>query len=123
MVINPQESRVLYAELKEDKNYEKLADITDLIIKRFLQEEILFEHELGFVEYDDRTEKYYVKYHLTLINNQYSKIEGEILGFKGVPIVRKFKNEHFGTFNVEKVSIFQRKIQNGQYISDFDLEL
>ena len=117
------ESRVLYAEIKKDKNYDILVNATDMIIKKFLEEEILYSNELGFIDYDSVEDKYYVQYHLTLINNSYARIQGEILGFKGIPIVKKFKNEKFGAFKPEYISIFQRKIRNGFYHSELDINV
>ena len=58
MVRNKHDSRVLYAEIKQDEHYEVLADITDRIIKRFLLEEVLYENELGHIQYDDSKDRY-----------------------------------------------------------------
>lgn len=54
-----------------------------MIIKKMLLEKVLFENELGFIEYDEELDKYYVQFHLTLINTSFFKIDGKIAGFQG----------------------------------------
>ena len=54
-----------------------------MIIKKMLLEKVLFENELGFIEYDEELDKYYVQFHLTLINTSFLKIDGKTAGFQG----------------------------------------
>eukprot|EP00345_Euplotes_harpa_P016977 CAMPEP_0168343170 /NCGR_PEP_ID=MMETSP0213-20121227/15891_1 /TAXON_ID=151035 /ORGANISM="Euplotes harpa, Strain FSP1.4" /LENGTH=368 /DNA_ID=CAMNT_0008350329 /DNA_START=11 /DNA_END=1117 /DNA_ORIENTATION=- len=111
------ESSVLYAEIAENKHYDTLVDLTDMIIKRMLLENVIYENELGFIEYDEQLDKYFVKFHLSLINTSLFKIEGEYIGFQGKPIVEKFKNENFGTFKPKTISLSRRKAVDGAHAS------
>lgn len=76
-------SKILWADIAKDDNYYILVDLADLIIKRMLLERILYENELGLIQYDQVSRKYMVKFHLTLLRTDIFKVNGKIIGFNG----------------------------------------
>ena len=82
-VAGTQDARVLYASLDTNEANSTLIGLTDMIIKKMLQDEVILENELGNIAYDESHDRYLVKFHLTLINSSTHRIGGQMLGFKG----------------------------------------
>ena len=116
-------SGVLFAKLDYDRHFETLVELTNMIIKRMLVEKVLFENELGHIEYDEQNDRYLVKFHLTLINSTHKLIDGNRAGFVGIPLLKRFGEEQFGSFKPNKICLYKRKIQNGVYLSELDINI
>ena len=68
-------AHVIFGKMIEDENYYKLKMITNLIIKKFVEENILNKKDLQDLhvseEYSDGELIYIIKYHITLLNIKY----------------------------------------------------
>ena len=68
-------TRVIFAKMIEDENHYKLKLITNLIIKKLLEENILNKKDFKNLniseEYSDGELIYTIKYHVTLLNLKY----------------------------------------------------
>jgi hypothetical protein len=68
-------ARVIFAKMIEDENHYKLKKITDLIIKKLIENNILNKQNLKnlniFEEYSDGELIYTIKFHATLLNIKY----------------------------------------------------
>jgi hypothetical protein len=76
-------TRVIYAKMKEDENYQKLSHIIHLIIKALVDNQIIDRSSFKdiHINYDDKTDRYSIKLHMTLFNvlflNKILKKKGE----------------------------------------------
>jgi hypothetical protein len=57
---NSKESRVIYAGLEWN---DALVDLTDMIVKRMIDKDVLFDNELGNTKYDAKYDRYMAKFH------------------------------------------------------------
>lgn len=73
-------SRVLFAWVGWN---DTLINLSDMIIKRLLDNEILFDNELAFINYDRKYNKFMVKFHWVLINSTYNQVDPRPVGFNG----------------------------------------
>ena len=69
------QARVIFSKMEEDNSYIKLEKIIDLVIKRLLKENIIYENELKELhvtkEGNDSNPFYKIEMHLTLLNTTF----------------------------------------------------
>ncbi|KRX07414.1 RNA ligase/cyclic nucleotide phosphodiesterase [Pseudocohnilembus persalinus] len=65
------EARVLFIKINEDKGYEILKEIVDLICKSFIEEEIIEEKDLQYIKFNRATRMYEIEQmHVTLMKTE-----------------------------------------------------
>lgn len=108
-------AHVVFAKMIEDENYYKLKMITNMIIKKLVEESILNKKNLQDLhineEYSDGELIYTVKYHITLLNVKYLNraLQKEKKPFKkdidATEILQCFKNIQFPECKMDKINL------------------
>ena len=108
-------AHVIYAKMIEDENHYKLKMITNLIIRKFLEENILNKKDLENLhineEYSDGELIYVIKYHLTLLNVKYlnralqKEKKAIIHDFNATDILQCIKDIKFPECKLDKINL------------------
>ena len=106
---------VIFAKMIEDENHYKLKMIINLIIKKFLEENILNKNDLGNLkineEYSDGELIYTIKIHATLLNVKYlnrafqKEKKDFIKDIDSTEILQKIKNIKFPDCKIDKINL------------------
>ena len=120
-------AHVIFAKMIEDDNHYKLKMMTNLIIKKFLEENILSEKDLQDMrineEYSDGVLMYTIKYHITLLNikylNRYLQKEKKQFkkDFDATEILQCINNIQFPECRLDKINLctMREDESNGKY--------
>ena len=119
---------VVYAKMIEDENHYKLKSITDIIIKKLLEEGILTKQDLKnfkiYEEYSDSELIYTIKFHVTLLNLKYLnkalKEENKPIEkkeFDATEIISCIKDIKFPECQMDKINLcaMREDPNNGKY--------
>ena len=120
-------AKVVFAKMIEDENHYKLKLITNLIIKKLLEENILDKKDLTKLnvgeEYNDGELIYVIKFHLTLLNVKYLNrfLEKEkkpfIHDINATDILQCIKDIKFPECKLDKINLcaMREDPSNGKY--------
>mmetsp|Transcript_29874 Transcript_29874/g.26428 ORF Transcript_29874/g.26428 Transcript_29874/m.26428 type:complete len:267 (+) Transcript_29874:80-880(+) len=114
-------TRVLFAKVKQNENFDILKQITDTVIKGFIEDGVIKESDLDFQKLDPVTKMYNVNFHLTLFNTKYKRIKDKS-SFDPTDILDNYQDNNFGTFNANKITMFKMKSRDGKYETETEIE-
>ena len=126
-------TRVIYAKMLEDENHYKLKLITDKIIKKLLEENVMTKTDLKKVnvaeENVDGELRYVVKFHMTIMNtkylNKFLEKEGKslIYNIDSTDILRFIKNIKLPECPINKINLCAMREDNEKYeiINSFNI--
>ena len=77
------QTRVLFGKVDRDENYTILEDLADIIIQQFIKDGVVDPKDFDHIKYDKYKQKYTLKFHLTLLNTKYQRVNGRMIGFDG----------------------------------------
>ena len=103
--IDVSHSRVVYCKVKENDDFVKLKEITNVLVTNMLKQNVLDKGRLQFI--DNVKGKYYTNvYHLTLINVSY--VKKFKITYDSTQIMEKYQNIDFGTHLIPELHISTR---------------
>ena len=120
-------AKVIFAKMIEDENHYKLKLITNLIIKKLIEENILNKKDLQNLhineEYNDGELIYVIRFHLTLLNVKYlnrffeQEKKQTLHDFNATDILQCMKDIKFPECKLDKINLcaMREDPSNGKY--------